>query len=76
MKIVVIGGSAGALEALKIILPMLPQDFPAAILIVTHIGSQKSIVPDILGNISAMPVRHATDGEPIIPRTCACRAAR
>jgi len=66
-KIVVIGGSAGALEALKIILPMLPQNFPAAILIVTHIGSQKSIVPDILGNISAMPVRHATDGEPIVP---------
>ena len=66
-KIVVIGGSAGALEALKIILPMLPADFPAAILIVTHIGSQKSIIPDILGRCSAMPVRHATDGEPIIP---------
>lgn len=66
-KIVLIGGSAGALRALKVILPMLPQDFPAAILIVTHIGSQKSIVPDILGRCSAMPVRHATDGEPIIP---------
>lgn len=66
-KIVVIGGSAGALEALKIILPMLPRDFPAAILIATHIGSQKSIIPDILGRCSTMPVRHATDGEPIIP---------
>jgi len=66
-KIVVIGGSAGALEALKVMLPMLPQDFPAAVLIVTHIGSQKSTVPDILGRCSAMPVRHATDGEPIIP---------
>jgi two-component system chemotaxis response regulator CheB len=66
-KIVLIGGSAGALKALKVILPMLPQDFPAAILIVTHIGSQKSIVPDIVGRCSAMPVRHATDGEPIIP---------
>jgi len=65
-KIVVIGGSAGALEALKAMLPMLPQDFPAAVLIVTHIGSQKSTVPDILGRCSAMPVRHATDGEPII----------
>ena len=65
-KIVVIGGSAGALEALKVMLPMLPQDFPAAVLIVTHIGSQKSTVPDILGRCSAMPVRHATDGEPII----------
>lgn len=66
-KIVVIGGSAGALDALKIILPMLPHDFPSAILIVTHIGSQKSIIPDILGRCCAMPVRHATDDEPIIP---------
>jgi two-component system chemotaxis response regulator CheB len=65
-KIVLIGGSAGALKALKVILPTLPQDFPAAILIVTHIGSQKSIIPDILGRCSAMPVRHATDGEPIV----------
>jgi len=65
--IVVIGGSAGAIKALKVILPMLPQDFPAAILIVTHIGSQRSIVPEILARCTALPVRHATDGEPIIP---------
>jgi len=66
VKIVLIGGSTGAIKALKVILPTLPQDFPAAVLIVTHIGSQKSIVPAILGRCSAMPVRHATDGEPII----------
>jgi two-component system chemotaxis response regulator CheB len=66
-KIVVIGGSAGAIHALKLILPMLPHDFPAAILIVTHIGSHTSVLPEILGHRSAMPVRHARDGEPIIP---------
>ena len=66
-KIVVIGGSAGAIHALKLILPMLPHDFSAAILIVTHIGSHKSLLPEILGRRSAMPVRHARDGEPIIP---------
>ena len=65
-KIILIGGSAGALRALKVILPMLPKDLPAAVLIVTHIGSQKSIVPDILGRTSALPVRHAIDGEPIV----------
>lgn len=65
-KIVLIGGSAGAIKALKVILAMLPQDFPAAVLIVTHIGSHKSTVPNILGRCSALPVRHATDGEPII----------
>lgn len=66
-KIVVIGGSAGAINALKIILPALPPDFPAAILIVTHVGANRSILPDIFGRCSAMPVRHATDGEPIAP---------
>jgi len=66
-KIIVIGGSAGAIKALKTILAALPQDFPAAVLIVTHIGSQKSIIPDILGRCTALPVRHATQGEPVIP---------
>jgi two-component system chemotaxis response regulator CheB len=66
-KIVVIGGSTGAINALKRILPTLPHDFPAAILIVTHIGSQRSLLPEILGRHAAMPVRHANDGEPVIP---------
>jgi len=66
-KVIVIGGSAGAINALKLILPTLPHDLPAAILIVTHIGSQRSILPEILGRYSSMPVRHATDGEPIVP---------
>ena len=66
-KIVLIGGSAGALRALKLILPSLSPDFPAPILIVTHIGSRKSLAPSILERYSAMPVRHAIDGEPIIP---------
>jgi two-component system chemotaxis response regulator CheB len=66
-KIVVIGGSAGAINALKLILPTVPHDLPAAILIVIHVGSQRSILPEILGRYSAMPVRHATDGEPIVP---------
>ncbi|MEX5748752.1 chemotaxis protein CheB [Massilia sp. X63] len=66
-KIVVIGGSSGANNALKLILPILPHDLPAAILIVTHIGSHRSMLPEILGRHSKLPVRHATDGEPIIP---------
>lgn len=66
-KLIVIGGSVGAIDSLKIILPMLPREFPAAILIVIHIGSTRSILPDILARSSAMPVRHAIDGEPVVP---------
>jgi two-component system chemotaxis response regulator CheB len=66
-KIVVIGGSLGAINALKVILASLPEDFAAAILIVTHIGTNRSMLPEILQRISNLPVRHANDGEPIIP---------
>ena len=34
--VVVIGGSQGAMEALRILLTRLPADFPAAVLIVIH----------------------------------------
>jgi two-component system chemotaxis response regulator CheB len=66
-KIVVIGGSAGSIAALKVILKGLPKDFPAAVLIVTHIGTWESILPTLLERCSAMPVRHASQGEPIAP---------
>ena len=66
-KIVVIGGSAGAINSLKLILPLLPHDFPAAILIVTHIGAHRSVLPEILQRCSLIPVRHANDGEQISP---------
>jgi two-component system chemotaxis response regulator CheB len=66
-KIVVIGGSAGSINALKAILQGLPENFPAAVLAVTHIGSRESILPSLLEHCSALPVRHAVQGEPIVP---------
>ncbi|WP_034349237.1 chemotaxis protein CheB [Noviherbaspirillum massiliense] len=64
---VVIGASTGGLEALKHFVARLPQDFPAAILIVLHIGSQETSLPQILMKHSALPVRNAIHGEPIEP---------
>jgi len=66
-KIVVIGGSAGSINILKTILGGLPRDFPAPVLIVIHIGSRESVLPSLLGRGSALPVRHALQGEPIVP---------
>jgi two-component system chemotaxis response regulator CheB len=57
----------GCTNALAVILASLPEDSPAAILIVTHIGAHKSLLPDILQRITSLQVRHATDGELIIP---------
>jgi two-component system chemotaxis response regulator CheB len=65
--IVVIGGSAGSIPVLKVILQGLPKDFPAPVLVVTHIGPHDSVLPNLLERCSFMPVRHAVQGEPIVP---------
>jgi two-component system chemotaxis response regulator CheB len=66
-KIVVIGGSAGSLDVLKAILRGLPEDFPAPVLVVTHIGARPSHLPDMLGRCSILPVRHPLQGEALVP---------
>ena len=66
-NIVLIGGSAGSIDALKRILDGLPKDFPAAVLIVVHVGAHESMLPTLLARCSALPVHHAVQGEPILP---------
>jgi two-component system, chemotaxis family, protein-glutamate methylesterase/glutaminase len=65
--LVVIGASVGGLEALSLIFPCLPADFPASILLVSHVGSRKTALPEVLGRCCALPVRHARDGELVLP---------
>jgi len=64
--IVVIGGSEGSFLPLRQILSGLPADFPAAVLIVVHIGSSS---PRLLASIfdawSALPVVYGDDDIPI-----------
>lgn len=66
-SLVVMGASVGGMEALSIIFSALPADFPAAILVVTHVGARKSLLPELLAKTSALPVRYARDREPIGP---------
>ena len=63
-KIVVIGGSAGALDALSVILRSLPKHYPYPILIVVHIPpDKKSLIADLLNEKSELEVRDANDKE-------------
>ncbi|KQV86226.1 hypothetical protein ASD15_29565 [Massilia sp. Root351] len=62
-KVIVIGASAGGLDALKRVLGKLPADFPAPVLVVMHIGARESILPALLRKVCALQVRHARDGE-------------
>jgi two-component system chemotaxis response regulator CheB len=65
-RIVVIGGSAGSITALRVILAGLPGDFAAPVLIAVHIGSRESILPSLLQSHCALQVRHAIQGQPVV----------
>jgi two-component system chemotaxis response regulator CheB len=64
-RLVVIGASAGAVDALHAIVATLPPDFPAAVLVVRHIGPRNCGLPGVLAQSSRLPVRHAADGESV-----------
>jgi len=66
--IVVIGASAGGIEALIQLCGGLPADLPAAVLIVQHTSpTGPSLLARLLGRVSAMPVIAAVENEPVRP---------
>ncbi len=66
--IIVIGGSAGGVEALETIARTLPASFDGSIFATLHFPEHgTSLLPAILSRVSAVPASHATDGEAIMP---------
>jgi two-component system chemotaxis response regulator CheB len=66
IEVVVIGGSAGALEALATILPALPRGFPIPIALVVHVlPTRPSGLPEVLGARCELAVKEAEDKEPL-----------
>jgi two-component system chemotaxis response regulator CheB len=61
--IIVIGGSGGALEALRTLVRGLPSDLPAALFVVVHMGANSHLA-EILAKSGALPVVPAISGEP------------
>jgi two-component system chemotaxis response regulator CheB len=67
---VVIGASAGGVEALSEILPVLPASLHPALLIVLHLPRERpSLLVEIFASRCALPVREADDKEPVEPGT-------
>jgi two-component system, chemotaxis family, protein-glutamate methylesterase/glutaminase len=66
--IVVVGASAGGVEALIDLAAALPGDLPAAVFVVLHLpATGTSALPDILRRHGPLPADHVRDGEPIQP---------
>jgi chemotaxis response regulator CheB len=65
--IVCIGGSAGGLDAYTRLLRHLPTDTGAAIIIVNHLRTVATLLPEILPSYTDMPVSLITDGLPVTP---------
>ena len=66
--IIVIGASAGGVQALSTLVAGLPHTLRAAVFIVLHIpADHPSLLPGILARESLLPVGHAKNGEPITP---------
>ncbi|WP_103340629.1 chemotaxis protein CheB [Amycolatopsis sp. CA-126428] len=66
--LVVMGASAGGVEALRVVVRQLPADFPAAVLVVLHLApSAPTALPQILSRAGRLRAEPATDGAPLVP---------
>ncbi|MDR7275906.1 chemotaxis protein CheB [Catenuloplanes atrovinosus] len=66
--LVVIGASAGGLEALRGLLGGLPAGLPAGVIIVVHTGSHAAgRLPDVLARAGPLPAAYAVSGQRLTP---------
>ena len=66
--IVVVGASAGGMEALQTLVSSFPPDLSASIFIVWHMApGVKTVLPMVLAKAGPLPVCQPADGDPIEP---------
>ena len=62
--IIVIGASAGGVEALETLVRALPDSLPAAVFVAMHLAPGRgSLLPDILSRAGRLPALHPENGE-------------
>ena len=66
--IVVIGGSAGAFEPVKLIGETLDRDLPASVFVILHTTPrERNYIADVLNGGGRLPARQAVEGEAVVP---------
>jgi two-component system chemotaxis response regulator CheB len=63
--IIVIGASAGGVEAISAVVGDLPSNLPAAVFVVLHVSRGRSVLPEILTRVGPLPAIHPDDGAAI-----------
>ena len=66
-SIIVIGASAGGVGALRALTAGLTKPLPVPILVVLHMGAQRSQLPDLLNTCGPTPASHGEDGVLVKP---------
>jgi two-component system chemotaxis response regulator CheB len=70
LDLLLIGGSAGVLDVLRLILPSLPSSLSVPVVIVVHLpeGSPE-LLPKVFQSVTRLPMRFAEDKEPLLGGT-------
>src|SRR5687767_5245442 len=69
-QLVVIGASAGGVDALSVLVKSLPAELPAAVVIGQHLDPRRpSQLARILSRHAVLPVKSVTDTELLVPAT-------
>jgi len=68
-NIIAIGGSAGALDTILAVAAAFDVDFTGSLFVVSHVGANRSRLPELLSSAGPLIAKHPTNREAIRPAT-------